>query len=322
MTNKIHYEIPLFDVGVDGAGFRVENDGDELQRSTIDQYKDSDIKYVADLVAVVHGTMTPRPVQPNRDTATTSGEQIEHNRGPIDKNSAISGGRSGVLLVIDFQFLSVPEKHRFKRVQLTVAFALQDDPIGSANEPIVRQLAPAGTFGLDEAMQMRETKFEAHASLECGWNPAMLGIGSSLERTTTTNTKSHAIINGMSWIEGRNKGPKNAAVWDLRENSTLKSGVPAYLRAAILLELPEVARFRAEVAMIADIGTFRKKVKRKVGAKTGLQPVYFDPSEAERKDLGPHPEAGVEANLGGCNLGSIGYAQVSRLPGAMQQTEL
>ncbi|KAF2967459.1 hypothetical protein GQX73_g6087 [Xylaria multiplex] len=270
MSEKTHYEIPLFDIGVDGAGFRIDNDGNELQRPAIDQYKDSDIN-----------------------------------------------GNRGVLLVIDFQFLSNTRKHRFKRVEITVAFARNDDPVGSPNEPIVRQLSPAGTFGMDETTQTQEGKIEVHGSLDVGWSPATLGLGSSFERMNTTNTKTYAILNGMAWIEGRNKAPKNAAIWDLQENSTLGNGVPAYLRAAILLELPDDARFRAEITMQADVGTFHRAVKRKVGAKTGLAPVYFDPSEGNAKDLGPAPEAIVKTNLSGYNLNSIGYVKVKANPNCM-----
>jgi hypothetical protein len=303
MANRTHYEIPLFDVGVAGAGFRVENDGNELQRAAIDQYKDSDIKYVADLVAVVHGTMAPPAGKCEEGIVATS------------------SGHSGVLLVIDFQFLSNPGKHRFKRVQLTVVFGREDDPIGSENEPIVKQIAPAGTFGMDEATQTQVDTASVNGSLEAGWSPVTLGIGGGFERTTTSSTKSHAILNGMTWIENRNKGPKNAALWDLRENRTLKNGVPAYLRAAILLELPEKTRFRAEVTMTADVDTFHKNVKRKVGAKTGLHPVYFDPSEAARLDLGPSPAPIVKTNLSGYNLDSIGFAKVCRLPGVKPKAE-
>ncbi|KAJ8127252.1 hypothetical protein O1611_g6385 [Lasiodiplodia mahajangana] len=262
MTEQTHYEIPLFDLGIDGAGFRVENDGDELQRAAIDQYKGSDIKYVADLIAVVHGTMTP-----------TVGQQGEAE-GLANKPG---GGTS--------------------------------EP--SPNGPIVKQLAPAGTFGMDEAAQTREEKIELHGSLEGGWNPITLGLGGSFERTSTTDTKTHAILKGVSWIEGRNRGAKNAATWDLQENRTLASGVPPHLRAAILLELPEEGRFRAEFHMTADVGAFHKKVKRRVGAKIGLDPVYFDPSETKKRDLGPPPEAVIKTNLSGCNLDSIGYAKVA-----------
>ncbi|KAI0531584.1 hypothetical protein GGR58DRAFT_229277 [Xylaria digitata] len=303
MTERAHYEIPLFDVGVDGAGFRVENDGDELQRAAIDQYRDSDIKYMADLVAVVHGSMSPAEQEDNDVVPAFGGHQVE------DTKAFASGRKRGILLVIDFQFLSNPRKHRFKRVHITVAFGRNDDPIGSANEPVVKQLAPTGTFRMDEAMQTQVEKVEAHGSLEGGWNPATLGLGASFERTSTIDTKSYAILSGMSWIEGRNKGPKNAATWDLRENSTLASGVPANLRAAILLELPDEARFRAEITMAADVGVFRKKVKRTVGAKTGLHPVYFDPSETMKRDYGAPPEAVVKTNLGGYNLDSVGYAK-------------
>ncbi|KAI0102609.1 hypothetical protein GGR51DRAFT_574067 [Nemania sp. FL0031] len=232
---RTHYEIALFDVGVDGAGFRVEYDGNELQHAAIDQYRDPDIK------------------------------------------------------------------HRFKHAEITVAFVPVDEPIGNPDGPIVKHLAP------DEATQTRVGKFEAYGSLEGGWNPITPGLGGSFEQTSTTDTKSHAILKGVSWIEGHNKCAKNAATWDLRENLTLANGMSPTLRVAILLELPDERKFRAAASMTADVGMLHGKVKRRGGAKTGLDPVYFDPSAG--RDFEPPPEAAVRTNLSSCNLNYIGFAK-------------
>ncbi|KAK4095828.1 hypothetical protein N658DRAFT_511736 [Parathielavia hyrcaniae] len=278
MTEQTHFEIPLFDVGVKGARFRVENVGGELQRPVLDQHKTSDIQYRADLVAVVHGTMTP-------------------------------GGQRGVILAIDFHFISNPQQRRFKRVDISVAFGREDAPIGGAKEPVVEQMAPHGTFGMDEATQNRVDTLEMHGSAEGGLSLATLGIGSSYQRTTTVDTKTHAILHGTPWIEVRNSGRNNAAQWKIEENVTRKSGVPPQLRAAILLSLPDEGKFRAELSLTAKIGTFHSKLKRRVGANTGLQPVYFDPSPTTRIDLGPPLSDVDKTHLAACNLAQIGTAK-------------
>ncbi|KAI0886864.1 uncharacterized protein GGS22DRAFT_158882 [Annulohypoxylon maeteangense] len=279
MAGRTHYDIPLFDVGTEGAGFRLQNTANELQRPHIDQYRSSDVKYQADIFAVIHGTITP-------------------------------GGQHGLLLVTDFKFTSIPQKRRFKRVEISIAFGRENKAVGGPNEPSVRQFAPCGAFSMDETTQNRVDTVEANVTLEGGFSLATLGIGSSFQRVTTTDIKSYAILNGMSWIEGRNEGAKNAVHWDITENRKSKFGVPSHVRTAILLELPDEARFRAELQVTADIGTFHQKVKRKVGARTGLDPVIFDPSEDQRFNIGPTLHDVDKGNLSACNLDELGSAKV------------
>ncbi|KAG9503709.1 hypothetical protein J7337_003662 [Fusarium musae] len=281
MSEKTHYEIPLFDVGIEGAGFRVENVDGELQREHIDQYKNSDISYRSDLVAVVHGTITPE--------------------GPL-----------GVLIIIDFHFASIPEKQRFKKVKISMAFGRLDNPIGGDKEPVVAKMAPEGTFAMDQSTQTQVDTIEAHASAEGGMSLATLGIGSSFQRTTTTDTESYAILDGNPWIEVRNKGDWNSVNWRLLENKRLEIGVPAHLRTAVLLSLPDGEKFRADLTVEADIGTWRTKLKRKVGAKTGLHSVYFHPSHV-RRDLGQNLIDVDKRNLSACNLEPVGSAKVCNM---------
>ncbi len=99
MSEKTHFEIPLFDIGPEGAGFRVDNEDDQLQRKHADQYKSSDLMYQADLFAVLHGTITPK-------------------------------GDRGVLIIQDFHFISTPQGRRFKSVEITIAFGRGQMPIG------------------------------------------------------------------------------------------------------------------------------------------------------------------------------------------------
>jgi hypothetical protein len=291
MSKHTHFEIPLFDLGVEGAGFRVDNERTgELQRHHIDQYRVSDVKYQADLFAVVHGTMSP-------------------------------GGKRGVLVVIDFHFVSDPQGRRFRSVEISLAFGREDLPIGGPKEPEVVQIVPRGTFGMDEATQSRVDTFEVNGSAEAGMSLATLGIGGSYQRVITADVKSYATLDGMPWLEVRNSGEWNSAQWSIKENKQLKHGVPADLRCAILLSLPDDAKFRAELSVTASIGTFHSKMKREVGAKTGLQPVYFDPSsEKGRIDLGPALTDVDKSKLAECKLASIGSAKASApKPGGVKE---
>jgi hypothetical protein len=288
----------LFDIGPEDAGFRVDNRLDEngvpeLQRKEVDQFRTSDVMYQAKLFAVVHGTIKP-----------------DGTPGTVAK--------PGVLIVMDFNFVSNPEGRRFKGVEITVAFGREDSAIGDTKEPEVLQLAPEGTFAMDESIETQEDTVEGHVSAQGGSSLASLGIGGSFQRKVTKSNADYSLLHGMGWIEGRNEGAWNSAKWIIREHRKQKSGVPPKLRTAILLSVPEGGRFRAELTTEADIGFWSGKVKRKVGARTGLQPVYFDTTDGKQLDMGPKLEDVVKTDLGGCKLGSIGRAEVSQSTGAVR----
>lgn len=286
MSDNTAFEIPLFDVGPEDAGFRVENELDangdpKLQRDRVDQHKTSDIMYQANIFAIVHGTMTPK-------------------------------GKPGVLIIMDFHFVSNPQGRRFRTVDITVAFGREDRPIGSADEPAVVQMAPHGTFGMDEYSRTQEDTMEIHGSAAASSTLASLGIGGSFQRKLIDEKKSYAVLDGIPWIEVRNEGAWNSAKWHIRENRKLKNGVPPQLRTAILLSVPENTKIRAELNTEAKIGNLQK-MERKVGARTGLHPVYFDSSEGKKLDLGPTLKDVDKTNLSACDLAAIGVAKTKTI---------
>jgi len=78
---------------------------------------------------------------------------------------------------------------------------------------------------------------------------------------------------------GRNVGNYNAVSWSLLENATTKTGVPAALRAAVLLKREDEKHFKCVVKIDAVVD-HRSKLERMFGGKgkdPKDDPVIFNP---------------------------------------------
>ena len=277
MSDDSQLLIPLFDTGPDGARFRVENYNDELQRKHIAQRQDSDLVVQADIFSVVHGTLTPK-------------------------------GSSGTLIVMDFRFMgSRAAKRRFKNAEIKVAFGLDQQQIGSDNDPIVSQIAPHGTFAIDEAAEQDETTISMNATVGTGIGLATLGIGAGLEKKTTVDRKRYTMLHGLQWITGRNKGEQNTARWLIWENEIAKNGIPGLIRTAMLIQPQTDSRFKAEVTIKAQVDTLFNT--RSVLGQRLVDPVLFG-MQSERKNMGPELQDVVDSNLAACSLAAIGVTEV------------
>ncbi|KAG5772699.1 hypothetical protein H9Q72_001199 [Fusarium xylarioides] len=278
-SDDTSYLFPLLDVGPEDAGFRLQNEPDELQRKHVAQFQSSDITYQADLFAVVHGTIEPN-------------------------------GNHGVLIILDFQFYgSVAGERRFKHIKVAVAFGRKDKNIGDRHDPIVLQMAPDGPFRMDETKEGVETVVEGNASLSGGPSLATLGIGGSYQRTTTVDNTRYTTLNGQKWTNGRRYGKKNTAIWRINENPVSKDGVPPKLRAAILIEIPEsCGPFKAELTVDAKVDVLYQ-AERILRSSRYIAPVYFDKQDGEWRNVGPSLADVAPDNLSGCNLSLIGTAK-------------
>ncbi|KAH7310221.1 hypothetical protein BKA65DRAFT_167607 [Rhexocercosporidium sp. MPI-PUGE-AT-0058] len=278
-SEETNFSFPLFDVGPEGAAFRLDNEVDEIQREHWAQYRDSNLSYQAELFAVTHGTIVPN-------------------------------GNHAVLLILDFHFAgSIQDGRRFKHVELTVAFGQKDRPIGQKPDPIVKQMAPVGTFGLDTTKESVEHVAEGNANVSAGPSLATVGIGGRYQKTTTVDHMRHAMLHGYRWIHKRNRGTQNAAVWKLDENHASKNGVPPQLRAAILIEVPQdCGPFKAELTVKANVDALYA-IGRAVRSTTHIAPVYFDKKDGQWPDFGPSLKDITTNNLTGCDLESIGAAK-------------
>src|SRR5277367_2427156 len=228
MAASSEFTIPLFPTGDEGAAFRLRNkEGGEIQRPHIIQ-NESAVTVQADLFSVLHGRSSP-------------------------------GGGEATLIVVEFHFTgSEPRGRRLRKATIDVKFGLEDKDVGSEYDPKVSKIAPCGTFFRNPAREKQETKYNANISANFGGGPACLGLGAGWERTNSTVREERETLSGARRIEGRNSGSQNAARWIIRENKLNKNGIPSLLRTAILLELQCKERFRAFVAINAEVDLLYK----------------------------------------------------------------
>jgi len=281
MAYETQFSIPLFDTGIDGSAFRCSNNQGEMQRKHIAQRKDSDLMVQADLLSVVHGTLTP-----DGDPAT--------------------------LIVTDFCFVgSRSGGRRFRKALIEIGFGHDDQPIGSYLDPIVRQIAPNGTFVFDPSTEQKETTIFTNVTASTKMSLATIGIGAGFERRKTRDLKKYTRMCGRPWIAERTGGEQNTARWHVWENEIAKNGIPNLLRTAILVSPRTDGRFRAQFTISAEVD-MRYSIGgsiRKVLGKAVVDPVYFG-AKSKRKDMGLELHGLDTDNMAACDLDAIGLVEV------------
>ncbi|KAI5840346.1 hypothetical protein BZA05DRAFT_414122 [Tricharina praecox] len=282
-SESTSFSIELYDVGEEGASFRCRNVSiDEFQRKQIAQQEDRRLSAQADLVSVVHGLSNDEPA---------------------------------TLIIIDFQFQgSRAGGRRFKSATIDLSFSSAAKGPGAYNDPIVRQIAPYGTFALNASLEQTETTVSVSASAEAGAGIATLGIGTGFERTTTIERQANTMLYGRRRIEGRNRGEQNAARWELVENPVDKRGIPHALRTAVLVEPRTTERFHAWITIKAEVDVLHS-LKGFFG-RSVVDPVYFGTAE-QREDFGPRLVGLDVKDLASCNLEQLGEVE-GRVPGAQK----
>ncbi|CAJ0551094.1 Ff.00g110240.m01.CDS01 [Fusarium sp. VM40] len=210
--------------------------------------------------------------------ATVHGSFIDGQDQPQD----------GSLIILDWHFLPRDPRKRFKFVGINVVF---QGPEGCSawDEPAVYQMAPRGSFSLHKTSYTEERKRDLEASLgaEFGGSASLKGVY-GLSKSTTIGDKIR--ITGQPYLDlstGAERDPDkcNAIEWNFFENESQRSGLPTYVRIAILLsretddEFTAAFTIRAKVGMFTDMET---KLRRVLGRKDGDDPIVFVPSMKEK----------------------------------------
>lgn len=121
-------------------------------------------------------------------------------------------------------------------------------------------------------------------------------IGGQWESTMTTT--SGTIVTGQRMTSIRvPPSSYGRAVWALSENEANETGIPEYLRTAVLLRRDSSASFNATIEMEAELWGF-KIMRRNVSDKRSIT---FDPSKAPIIE----PDGLMANNLGGLDLESF-----------------
>jgi hypothetical protein len=226
----------------DGSFYRTTNTPDLMQRESLISRGDRDsLLFQAELVSVVHGTLDP-------------------------------DGAPATLIVTDFKFVSLTKSRRYKSAVISYRFSGRDS---SSPDPVVYNIAPEGSLSLSRSV---EGSVAGPSSANVGVNAT---LGYSWDLAETTEKTGQARVAGMKRIEQRNYGQDNTAVWTLVESGDEKSGIPTFLRTAILLRREESKAnepFQAIIEVKATVD-LAYSLRRVFSATPKDDQVIFDPTK-------------------------------------------
>ncbi|KAI1038622.1 hypothetical protein LB505_007598 [Fusarium chuoi] len=190
------------------------------------------------------------------------------------------------LIILDWHFLPRDPSKRFKFVRINAVF---QGPEGGSplDEPAVYDMAPKGSFALCKTEFTEERKRDLEASLgaEFGGSASLKGVY-GLSTSTAVGDKIRII--GQSYLDYSTGGERdpdkcNAIEWNFFENKSQRSGLPTYVRTAILLSRETDDEFTATFTIRAKVGfttDMESKLKRVLGHKD--DPIVFVPEMKEK----------------------------------------
>jgi hypothetical protein len=261
------FEVSLAPTGNEGSGFHTQNDPrSPYQRENVVERKGA-VDVRCSILDVVHGLLTPE----GEDFCT--------------------------LIVLQFRFDPRRRARRISSVDIELRFSPS-----SANgaDPVVGGIAPNGRFVVSQTTQTEETTLGGDAHLGGGAAGAEAGATLKREKVVTREATYATTVTGSIDLRGRNYGQPNCVSWTLLENPESKTGVPAAMKAAVLLKRRDEENFECAVSVKAK-ADWRTSIESLVGSTAPDDPVLFDPT------LDPTTSTynSVQLKLGELDLNSI-----------------
>lgn len=177
-------------------------------------------------------------------------------------------GEAATLLVFDFQFDPRKRARRIIEAHMSFTFASED----AAPDPVVLNVAPKGRMVVVPTQQTESTTRRA-LGLSLGLN-----AGVQWEKSVSRETHDATTVIGSIDLVGRNYGTSNGVSWALLENRSVATGVPAFVRTAILLQRPDPdAAFHATVTIRAQ-ANLRSSIGKLFGRIPRDDPILYNPS--------------------------------------------
>lgn len=189
--------------------------------------------------------------------------------GPDSKDSA-------TLVVFLFRFDVKKRSRHIARAEITVNFfgADETDPF---SRPAVQAISfdESSSFCVSKQTESTTKSIEGSAGLTAAQLAEIAGT-LKWEKSVSRDTYSYTTIVGNRYRREHEFGPDDQANWVLLENSTLETGVPVALRAAVLLKREDDSPFTCEVdfKIKADLRTTLHDL---FGSKVIDDPVLFNP---------------------------------------------
>ncbi|KAK3314433.1 hypothetical protein B0H66DRAFT_562921 [Apodospora peruviana] len=272
--------VALNPTGDEGSGYHILNDpARPFQRETAVEHRGV-IEIQCKAREIVHGKLSSS-LQPDGDDEDEDDEAY------------------ATLLVYEIHMN--PRKASQRIVSVTVEFEFRSSEAG-APDPRVRKIGPLGRVGVLSTQQDEMKKVGGELSLSGG--PEMIanvGMTGTVEKSVSRTTTDEARVTGSIWHD--NYDHPVIARWMLQENRSAKSGVPSFLRCAILLAREENNLFEARITIKADAdwkSSLKTSAVRLFGGTPRDDPVLFDPSLKPTNKL---RKAGYDTgNLGDLDL--------------------
>ncbi|KAI2922637.1 hypothetical protein CBS147320_7322 [Aspergillus niger] len=253
VTHPETFDIGLSPTGDAGSAFHTQNDPSApYQRENYIERKTAvDIR--CSCVDVVHGLLSP------------------------------DGSSYATLIVLQFRFDPRKRARRISQVDIELQFSGSEP---GAADPEVYAIAPNEHLSVSRTSQTETTSTEGSLTLGAGT------VVSNFVDASSTVKYGHDISRELSYaativgsvdLRGRNYGKANCASWTLIENPATKAGVPAAMRAAILLKRKDEGNFQANVSIRAK-ADWKTQLEWLVGSTRADDPVLFDPTLSPTSD--------------------------------------
>lgn len=248
VPNEVDDAIESFDIAISPdegqGGLHTKNNPHQpFQRTTIHEERRS-VNIKCSLVDVAHGYWGPD----SDDYAT--------------------------LIVLDFRF-NPGRRSRIAAAKIIVAFWGETD---ADDHPGVADISLNGSYSLVQTTQTETITNGIGGTV--GVNVMQSGnisLDKKWEKVVNRTTSDATYVSGTTCMIGVDTDPANAAEWKLRENETLKTGVPAGIRVGILLKRENEENFKCTVQIESDVD-LKSSIGRWFGGKPKDDPVLFKPS--------------------------------------------
>lgn len=224
-------------------------------------------------------------------TVKCTQEDIIHGKWASDEEYYAS------LIVLAFRFDSRRTGRRIKWARITVIFfgATEDD-----DPPEVVDISLNNNYSLVPSEQTETIMSGIEGTAGATVLGANLSLHKTYQKTLSRQVSDATHVSGSINLIDVDYDPANAAEWTLRENDTLKTGVPVRLRTGILLKRANREQFKCVVEIESEVD-FKSRVGRWLGGKPKDDPVLFEPSFKPTNKL---MEYDTE-NLGSFDLGFV-----------------
>jgi hypothetical protein len=198
------------------------------------------------------------------DIRCKSREVIHGYFGPESDNFA-------TLLVYDFHFDAAKRARRVAWANVTFKFS---SSVPGAPAPEVHAIAPLGRYTLLSTTQEESYTRGGEVKADAGQMGVNIGATSKWEKTVSRTTTDDTRLVGATVCD--EYGKEVGVNWLLHENNSTKTGVPSFLRTAILLKRADNNMFQCAVTIDVE-ADWKTELTRFFGSKEKDDPILFDP---------------------------------------------